>query len=106
MLQAPPAWLAAWEPVREFVRRVERALPADAIATSWWRGLAENARVGGHPYSQHLLGTAADWLPHPEIAARARAAGLVVVDEGDHVHTQLYPAGSLNFVVDYVRGWL
>ena len=78
---------------------------------SWWRGIAHNRSVGGHPYSQHLLGTAADFVPargwtNPELVAAARRAGLIAIDEGDHVHLQLHPAGTLDDVVDYVRRWI
>lgn len=106
---APPSWLAAWPPVGDFVARVRR-IDADAFATSWWRGIADNARVGGHPYSQHLLGLAADFVPGRtpagRIVALARAQGLVAIDEGDHVHLQLLRAGLADDVIDYVRHWL
>lgn len=103
---APPAWLLAWSPVQDFIRRAQ-AIDWPWTATSWWRDPAHNARVGGHSHSQHLLGLAADSAPASEGFRRAaRAAGLVVVAEGDHDHVQLYPAGHVDWVIDYVRRWL
>jgi hypothetical protein len=109
-LQAPPSWLLAWPPVARFLELV-RQVEADATPTSWWRSIAHNAAVGGHPYSQHLLGTAADFVPargwtNGELVAAARRAGLIAQDEGDHVHLQLFAAGTLDRVVDYARRWL
>jgi len=63
--------------------------------TSWWRSRRDNARVAGHPNSQHLTGLALDVLPDRAghaFAQMARAIGLVVVDEGDHFHVQRYLA--------------
>lgn len=109
MLSAPPVWLYHWRPVQIFVARL-RNVRADAFATSWWRDLAENRRVGGHSHSQHLLGTAADFVPsrgsNAELAAAIERVGLIAIDEGDHVHAQLYPAGALDYIVDAVRQWL
>lgn len=69
-------------------------------ATSWWRSTAKNKSVGGARDSQHLLALGLD-LVYPNAAVRAlgkermQKLGLVVIDEGDHVHTQLYNAGVL-----------
>lgn len=65
--------------------------------TSWHRTVSHNREVGGVESSQHLLATAWD-VSGPDqgvYAARARAAGLVVIDEGDHVHVQLFRAGTV-----------
>jgi len=109
-VRVPPSWLLAWPPVGDFLARVRR-VEADATPSSWWRSVAENAGVGGHPYSQHLLATAADFVAargwtNEELAAAARRAGLIAIDEGDHVHLQLFPAGTLDSIVDYARRWL
>jgi hypothetical protein len=109
-LQLPPPWLLSWSQVQAFLERVRR-VEADATPSSWWRSVSHNAAVGGHPFSQHLLGTAADFVPqrgwtNAELAAAARRAGLIAIDEGDHVHLQLHPAGTLDHIVDHVRRWL
>lgn len=70
--------------------------PFQAEVTSWFRTPERNAAVGGHPESQHLVGTALDVVtPNPrdwpQIAARLRWAKGIV--ESDHLHVQLYPAG-------------
>jgi hypothetical protein len=69
----------------------------EVTITSFQRTRAENARVGGKPKSQHLLATAWDVAGPDQLvyAARARAAGLIAIDEGDHVHVQLFPGGSV-----------
>lgn len=75
--------------------------------TSWWRSPQENARVGGDPRSQHLLGLALDIVPADTTlsslasALRAYASDalgtpFVVVLESDHVHVQRFPAGALS----------
>jgi len=65
--------------------------------TSWYRSPGKNFEVGGSVRSQHLLGWAADFAgPRDEAAAMValgKGLGLVGVDEGDHVHFQMYPAG-------------
>ena len=103
-LTSPPRELGARYP--EFYRwllprlnEIERRFP-EAHATSWWRSDARNMEVGGAPYSQHLLGWAVDWaLPrerHRAMVELAREFGLVAIDEGDHVHVQMYPAGVIS----------
>ena len=96
----PPALEAAWGPLyREFLQRVSdgaAGIPVSAV-TSWWRSRSRNSSVGGAIYSQHLLGFALD-LVSPRPAALVRglsAAGLVAIDEGDHVHVQAYRAGQI-----------
>lgn len=103
----PPDWLLAWAPVIEFMRRV-RSIPVNTRATSWWRGVAENAEAGGSPYSQHLLGLAADFPRIDGLLAAAGEAQLVAIDEPrkNHVHVQLYTAGQLNRIIDRVRPYI
>jgi len=66
-------------------------------ATSFWRDPRENRRVGGAEGSQHQLGTAID-LIYPTAQERRSAIAsmqrqrLIVIDEGDHVHVQAWPA--------------
>lgn len=77
-------------------------------ATSFWRSRQDNARVGGASDSQHLIATAVD-LTYPtskerEAAKMAmRAQGLVVIDEGDHVHVQAWPAATAQRVIRWLR---
>lgn len=101
MAQIPPAaWLAsAWFPL--IVRFYWRALRVfwsfrGLTVTSWWRSPQANRDVGGDPESQHLFGLAWDIAPaSTSLVREARAAGLTAVDEGSHVHMQLFPAGAL-----------
>lgn len=93
---SPPSW---WAPaVRNFVSRAYPiGVDLDVSITSWQRSRAHNAEVGGVDQSQHLVGTAWD-VAGPdqlEYAARAAQRGLVVIDEGDHVHVQLFRAGTI-----------
>lgn len=65
--------------------------------TSWWRTEKRNADVGGLVNSRHLDGVGADAVPDPgedrdAVIASARALGLQVVDEGDHLHLELDPS--------------
>lgn len=70
-----------------------------AVPTSWYRSPAKNLAVGGSPFSQHLLAWAVDWAMPPgqntAMVKLARELGMVGVDEGDHVHVQMYPAGTI-----------
>lgn len=66
----------------------------DVSVTSWWRSEKRNAAKGGDPESFHLEGLGADLVPDelarkPDIAEAARALGLQVADEGDHLHVEL-----------------
>lgn len=66
--------------------------------SSLTRSPAHNGKVGGVPNSQHIAGTAGDVVfTDPQAKARyidaARRAGLEVIDEGDHVHSELPPGG-------------
>lgn len=103
----PPAELVAeiGPYIRQFLSIVDQALePASTylgtVLTSWYRTPAHNQAVGGAARSQHQLGLALDFVfPSPssrEAAKRSlRLMGLVVFDEGDHVHVQAYNAGQL-----------
>jgi len=71
--------------------------------SSWGRSVSHNKAVGGAAQSQHLLWTAADLVPTggesmARLEAVARASGFFgyVVNEGDHIHVQLYPASALD----------
>jgi len=84
-----------------FRSRVESANAGLPVrASSWWRSPTKNQTVGGQQYSQHLLGFAID-LVYANAQARAsgiarmKQLGLWTLDEGDHVHVQLFPAGTL-----------
>lgn len=91
-----PTW---WRPyVVDFVRR---AYPIgedlNVAISSFHRTRSHNVEVGGAETSQHLLAIAWDVVGPDALvyAQRARAAGLVVIEEGDHVHVQRYPRGVL-----------
>ena len=98
VLRPPPSILAALRPeILEFARRL-RSVRGSYGVSSWWRSVEHNRDVGGNAFSQHLLGLAVDTTPTPtanraELAAAFRAAGLVAIDEGDHIHVQRYPGG-------------
>lgn len=87
----------AQAPLRTFIQRlVAIRYPADTVLTSWWRSVAHNAAVQGHPRSQHLIGTAVDFVTAQRagLVTEARARGLIAVDEGDHVHVQLFSSAA------------
>lgn len=74
--------------IRRFVELVEGAGVSGTV-TSWWRSSAKNASVGGVRNSLHLYGLAIDYVPRRtwrEDEAAFRAAGLRVLNEGDHLH--------------------
>ena len=89
----PPWWRPA---VEAFVRRAYSiGTDLNVAITSFHRTVSHNREVGGSDTSQHLIATAWDVAgPDQDLyLARARAAGLTAIDEGDHVHVQLYRAG-------------
>jgi hypothetical protein len=96
-VERPPA--AMWGfATYSFVNRVVAAgRRHDVTATSWWRSPSENARVGGDPFSQHLVGWAVDAVGpgSTAFAKQARLYGLTAVVESTHVHLQLFPPGIL-----------
>lgn len=65
--------------------------------TSWFRSPKRNKAKGGMSTSKHLKGLAVDAVldnmqdtnAKAELTAAARAMGLGVVDEGDHLHIQV-----------------
>lgn len=74
-----------------------------ATVTSRTRTPEHNREVGGVPNSQHLTGTAWDFVVPAEqkaaFKADARRRGYQVIDEGDHIHLELpghHPASSAN----------
>lgn len=81
-----------------FQRLYAVTYPLDTLVTSWWRSVERNAAVGGHPRSQHLIGTAMDFhtASRAALVTALRARGLHAVDEGDHVHAQLFSAAASN----------
>ena len=97
---APPLAFVDYFPIRTFVDRAEWASAGLAGGfTSWYRTVAGNRRVGGHPWSQHLVGLAADRSPaSASFRSKARAAGLIAIYEGSHDHIQAWPAGTLERV--------
>lgn len=68
-----------------------------AKITSLRRSPQHNAEVGGVPDSQHIAGTAGDFVVPADqkeaFRAAAHARGYQTIDEGDHIHVQL-PHGT------------
>lgn len=94
--------------VREFVAALRVVIGERLTWVNWWRSAAHNAAVGGDPHSQHLLGLAVDIVPldqtrRARIAQALRSQGLVVIDEGDHLHVQHSPKGAWNAAIDRAR---
>lgn len=101
MIRPPP--IEIWYPVSRwipgvypwFISRANAALRLSGSSpSSWWRSVSVNESVGGAPTSQHLVGLALDVIGGD--ARVWRQSGLIVVDEGDHLHVQAYPAGVLS----------
>lgn len=67
--------------------------------SSLWRSVNQNVAAGGAPYSQHLIGTAADVYPIRsslwQVERALKNQGLVTVPYERHVHAQLWKAGRL-----------
>lgn len=87
----------------DFARRLSGVRVGPSIRlSSWYRDVETNARVGGHPDSQHRLGLAIDVVGDPVerefLLPQLRQLGLVGVFEHTHVHIQLLPAGRARFV--------
>lgn len=64
-----------------------------ASVTSWIRTAKRNAAVGGGVNSRHLIGMGCDCVLDDKaktaaFTAAARALGLQVADEGDHIHIE------------------
>lgn len=86
---------------RAFGIAADRALAGiDGTITSWYRTAEHNVAVGGQIGSQHRYGCAFDLVvPDPAQRVQAMAAlrreTFFVIDEGDHLHVQAFPAGAL-----------
>ncbi len=83
-----------------FVPRLNHLVDGGAIPSSWFRTAALNALVGGSSESQHLFAFAADFAYRGELSPlvlreEARRIGLIAVAEKDHLHVQIFPAGTL-----------
>jgi hypothetical protein len=96
-----PGW---WLPyVQDFVGRATQLYQQFPFqVTSFGRTASRNAAVGGAAHSQHLLWTAADLVPNgygsmSDLEDAANASGLFgyVLNEGNHVHVQLFAANQL-----------
>lgn len=102
MIEAPPLELVrAFLPVYQWLLpRLNFIVDRGGIPTSWWRSPDINLIVGGSPESQHLFGFAADFVPGSGsswifLRAQAEQTGLIAVSETDHLHVQVFPAGTL-----------
>lgn len=104
MIRPPPLELlvSGWLPyISAIVQRANLLLWAvpSATPTSWFRSPEENRDVGGQAESQHLFGLAVDFTGDPgtiaRLAGHALALDLTPVQERDHLHIQLFPAGAL-----------
>ncbi len=96
-VRAPPEIFWRYFPVAEFIERASaagRGLPGQW--TSYWRSVPQNRAVGGHRWSQHLVGLAADHSPSSAAFRHAAAVnGLFAIPEGDHDHVQGWNNGVL-----------
>lgn len=110
----PPAEFLRWMETRlgqgfwqYFVSKVNatlREVGEPVRITSWYRSPTGNQRESGKATSQHLIGTAIDFsdvvpgggMPlglRQKVVRAARANGWgFVLDEGDHIHAQLWVA--------------
>ncbi|SMP57148.1 YcbK family protein [Anoxynatronum buryatiense] len=83
----------------EKLQQLRNKLKRPVIITSGYRNPAHNARVGGSPTSQHLLGTAADLqvtgVSIHQLALEARQVGFTgigIYDTFVHVDVRATPA--------------
>jgi len=102
----PPSRLAAAVEARlpGIFREIEADLAGlrtrfpGTVVSSWWRSKSHNERVGGAQGSQHLAGLAVDLVPPRRDWAQAavwlRSHRWTVIDEGDHLHAQVFRASS------------
>ena len=101
-LFAPGFWQAFVWHINDSASKIR----APTTATSWYRNEAENQRVGGAQDSQHLVGAAVDLVNERagQLANELTGRGFVVVNEGDHLHVQAWPAGLIRSVglLDYL----
>lgn len=83
-------------------KQLAEAFPGTVIS-SLQRSPKHNAEVGGVPNSQHISGTAGDFVVPADMRdsfkATARAKGLEAIDEGDHVHLELPPGKTADAVL-------
>lgn len=88
--------MPSYEPkaVRSQMQSIAMQFP-DVKPSSFVRTPQRNAQVGGVPNSQHISGTAGDFVvpnaTKPAFIQAARAKGFEAIDEGDHVHLELPP---------------
>jgi len=112
MATAPPA--SIWRRVEQvapgvyfhFTSHLNNALQGHrGSITSWWRDRRNNEIHGGQEFSQHLVGLALDLDVQDtnRLIADLRREGLFVLDEGDHVHVQLFPAGVVAPLIQFLR---
>jgi len=120
MVVSPPEWIfnSGFRPF--LIDLLQHAWSAAQIvpfsASSWFRDPVTNERVGGNPFSQHLVGLAFDAVPAMALSASRKpiysladlrdalaSQGFVAVNEGDHVHAQLWRAGRLKSLIEAVR---
>jgi hypothetical protein len=89
-----------WEAFIWHVNDAAASVDAPTIASSWYRNAADNIRVGGAQDSQHLVGSAVDLVNEKagQLAGELSGRGFVVVNEGDHLHVQAWPAGLIRTV--------
>jgi len=93
--QLAPGFWADWQ---RAVQAAWQRADGPMQVTSWWRSVQHNAEVGGSDNSQHLVGVAFDVVPVVQRNASALAAvGFRVINEGDHLHAQPWPAGVVSF---------
>jgi len=103
--QFPPD--AVWRPIESLAPGIYSAFLGNVFAsldfsdlpvfTSWWRSPSRNLDVGGDVFSQHLLALAVDVDGGDRnlLKRNFRRRGLVVDDEGTHLHLQMFPKGAI-----------